>query len=321
MPMLSPSLLAAMRCPACGSPLLSDDTQLSCTGCPAAYPVLRGIPVVIDETRSVFNIADYVRDSQLDTPPPRPSWLRRLRSLTPSIGANWKSAVNYQRYAQLITEQHATPRVLVLGGRILGQGSSVLADDERMELVETDVALGPRVRLICDAHDIPFAAATFDGVVIQAVLEHVCDPVRCVEEIHRVLKPGGLVYAETPFMQQVHGLAWDFTRFTDLGHRRLFCRFNEIDRGACCGPGMALAWSIQYFLLSFSRNARVNGALRVFSELTTWWLKHLDRFILDTPGSQDAASGYYFLGRRSEETLTDRELLKLFRGNPGTNQA
>ena len=29
---------------------------------------------------------------------------------------------------------------------------------------------------------------TFDCVIIQAVLEHVLDPKRCVKEIHRVLK-------------------------------------------------------------------------------------------------------------------------------------
>ncbi len=43
--------------------------------------------------------------------------------------------------------------------------------------------------LICDAHDIPFADRSFDGVIVQAVLEHVVDPFRCCEEIHRVLIP------------------------------------------------------------------------------------------------------------------------------------
>jgi len=53
----------------------------------------------------------------------------------------------------------------------------------------------------------------FDAVWIQAVLEHVLDPVRVVAEIHRVLRPGGLVYSEIPFMQEVHEGAYDFTRF------------------------------------------------------------------------------------------------------------
>jgi SAM-dependent methyltransferase len=39
---------------------------------------------------------------------------------------------------------------------------------------------------------------------IQAVLEHALDPPVVVAEIYRVLKPGGLVYADTPFMQRVH---------------------------------------------------------------------------------------------------------------------
>ena len=81
--------------------------------------------------------------------------------------------------------------------------------------------------------------------------EHVVDPYRCVDEIHRVLTSNGLIYAETPFIQQVHAGRYDFTRFTQLGHRRLFRRFEEIETGVVCGPGMALAWSWQYFLLSF----------------------------------------------------------------------
>ncbi len=61
-------------------------------------------------------------------------------------------------------------------------------------------------------------------------------------EIHRVLRPGGIVYADTPFLQQVHEGAYDFTRFTDSGHRFLFRRFERIDSGsvAGCGHGAAL---------------------------------------------------------------------------------
>ena len=55
-----------------------------------------------------------------------------------------------------------------------------------------------------------------------------------------VYKDDGLVYADTPFMQQVHMGRYDFTRFTYLGHRRLFRKFEEIDSGAVSGPAMAL---------------------------------------------------------------------------------
>ena len=128
----------------------------------------------------------------------------------------------------------------------------VLGEYPSIRVVESDVELGPRPAVLFDAHDIPFEDGSFDGVIAQAVLEHVADPYRCVAEIHRVLKPGGVVYAETPFMQQVHEGAYDFTRFTHLGHRRLFRDFSEVASGVACGPGMALAWSWQYFLMSLA---------------------------------------------------------------------
>ena len=127
----------------------------------------------------------------------------------------------------------------------------MLADPD-ITFVETDVYFGGRVNVVADGHDLPFIDGMFDAVICQAVLEHVLDPYRCVDEIHRVLKPAGLVYAETPFMQQVHGGPYDFTRFSLLGHRRLFRNFEQELAGTACGPGMALAWAVWYFLRSLS---------------------------------------------------------------------
>jgi SAM-dependent methyltransferase len=217
----------------------------------------------------------------------------------------------------LLLGESASPRVLVIGASILGEGMQSLAETATIELVETDASFGPRTQLICDAHDIPFADESFDGVIAQAVLEHVVDPYRCCAEIHRVLKKRGLIYAETPFIQQVHGGRYDFTRFTHLGHRRLFRRFEEIDGGAVSGPGTALAWSYQYFLLSFTAVPRLRSLIRLFTRLTAFYLKYVDYFLIDTSGTLDAASGYYFLGRKAEQVLPDRELIKLYRGaNP-----
>jgi SAM-dependent methyltransferase len=196
----------------------------------------------------------------------------------------------------------------------LGEGMEILTDRASVDLVETDVSIGPRTALVCDAHDLPFADDSFDAVVVQAVLEHVLDPHRCVEEIHRVVKPGGLVYAETPFIQQVHAGPYDFTRFTHLGHRRLFRKFAEIESGAVCGPGMALAWSWQFFLLSFGTSRPVRALLGAFARLTSFYLKYVDFYLIDKPGTLDAASGYYFIGRKEGNILPDRELIKHYQG-------
>jgi SAM-dependent methyltransferase len=226
----------------------------------------------------------------------------------------------YERLVQVgsLARQLAVPapaRILVVGGGALGEGMEALDGVEGVTLIETDIYLSGRVSVACDGHHLPFADGVFDAVVVQAVLEHVISPQRVVEEIHRVLRPSGIVYAETPFMQQVHEGAFDFTRFTELGHRRLFRMFEEIDRGAALGPATALVWSLRYFMRALPpRSYRTALALDRLALLATFWLKYLDRRLVKHPGGRDAASGVYFLGRRAEQALADRDLVEAYRG-------
>lgn len=45
---------------------------------------------------------------------------------------------------------------------------------------------------------LPFRDSTFDGVVVLDYLEHVQDDERCLDEVDRVLEPGGTLYLSTP---------------------------------------------------------------------------------------------------------------------------
>lgn len=304
-----------LRCPICHAQLSLADSQLECDNaqCKHQFPIIGDIPILINESSSIFRISDYVHHRSTTFKPA--SRLQRLLSrVLPDLGETLVTRANYAKFVDLLLKHSAHPQILVLGGSIAGRGMEDMLANPALEFTETDVSFGPRTMLICDAHELPFADSSYDGVIIQAVLEHVVDPYRCVEEIHRVLKDDGLVYAETPFMQQVHMGRYDFTRFTHLGHRRLFRKFEEIASGAGSGPGAALAWSGTYFLLGFVQSKTAITVIKVLTRLTLFWLKYFDRYLIDKPGALDGAWGYYFLGRRGEGVLSDRELLQLYRG-------
>lgn len=310
--MLNRTFPEILACPYCYGELRIS-SELECQNCRRQFPIVGDVPILINEENSLFKIEDFTK--KRETTYRKTAGLGKiLRQFLPSVNLNVKSAENFQKLAALLRERTFPQRVLVIGGAVKGEGFDAELFSDEMTLIETDVALGERTNLVCDAHDLPFKNETFDAVIAQAVLEHVLDPQRCVAEIGRVLKKDGLVYAETPFIQQVHAGRFDFTRFTHLGHRRLFRKFEEIESGATCGAGMALAWSYCYFLQSFFRRPAMRRLAFAFGSLTGFWLKYFDYFLIDKPGNFDAASSFYFLGRKSDEILADEILIKGYRG-------
>lgn len=323
---LDKSLIQLLRCPICKSELeLTSDGQFICVNrnCLKVFPIVDGVPILINEDNSVFRIQDFVRKRDTyfalnaNQEQSSSNLIRRIKNrvnrFLPGIEKNIKATKNYTKLADLLVGDNPNPKILIIGGSIIGDGLEVIISHPSFRFVETDISFGPRTVLICDAHDIPFADGAFDGVIAQAVLEHVVNPYRCVNEIYRVLRDSGLVYAETPFMQQVHGGNYDFTRFTYVGHRRLFRRFSEVDSGAACGPGAALAWSYKYFLQSFATSSLARAFVRYLVHFTVFWLKYFDYYLIDKPEALDAASGYYFLGRKSDQILEDRYLVQNYR--------
>jgi SAM-dependent methyltransferase len=295
----------ALCCPVCKREL---EAQLHCVACNISYPEANGRPVLLNEANSVFLIAEFTAPEEKFAPPAGATLLDRL---IPSDTVNVGSKRNYPRLAAMLPRE---ARVLVIGSGTGGYGSEPIYNSDFC-VINTDVYPSPGCDVIVDAHDIPFADATFDCVIAQAVLEHVVDPPRCVAEMHRVLKPNGIIYAETPFMQQVHMAEFDFMRFSHLGHRRLFRNFTEIASGVGCGPGTALAWAWKYFWKSFVPSRGVAWyVIGAFARLTSFGFALCDHFLSERPGAYDAASGFYFLGQKSTSPLPDRELLRQFRG-------
>jgi SAM-dependent methyltransferase len=312
---LSADVRQFVRCPICRGELRDDGAHWQCTAgsCGSRFPVVNDVPILINEHNSLFTIADFLEH--------KPMYFRPVGGLRRRISARLPTESHNLVAIKVLTDMRdrlrnrgGRPKVLVIGGSQIGAGVRVLLDDPELEVIETDVSWGPRTQMICDGHDLPFRDGSIDAVVIQAVLAYVVDPARCVSEIHRVLKDDGLVFADTPFMQQVVGREYDFMRFTRLGHRRLFRRFREFASGMTSGPGAALAWSGKFFLTSFARSKATRAALSGLGRVAFFWLKYFDYLLIRRDPASDAAGSFYFLGEKSQETLSDRELLRSYRG-------
>ncbi|MEW6516889.1 MAG: methyltransferase domain-containing protein [candidate division FCPU426 bacterium] len=309
-----------LRCPACGSRLHRLKNELLCDKktCRLTFPIVDGIPVMIDERRSVFQQRDYLeRKDTFFKNTARPTLGKKVFHLLPKLSCNISAAANYQKLAGRLLRQHPHPKVLILGGSIIGEGIKVLLRFPDLRLIETDVSFGPRTAVIVDAHQIPFPDGYFDAVIVQAVLEHVADAPACVAEIWRVLKSRALVYAETPFMQPIHGWPYDFTRYTPIGHRRLFRQFDELASGIVNGPGVALAEIIKNFLMAFFQSGIMQKIATLFVHLTAFGLKYFDYYLAGRRDSALAASGYYFMGQKRRTSVTDKEILNEYRIRQG----
>ena len=101
------------------------------------------------------------------------------------------------------------------------------------------------------AEDLPFADASFDGVVCLNVLEHVKNPFQAATEISRVLKPGAQLYCVVPFLQLRHGFPNHYYNMTAEGLKNLFDPYLKIDSQEVIASGLPI-WSLWLLIMHWA---------------------------------------------------------------------
>jgi len=102
-----------------------------------------------------------------------------------------------------------------------------------MEFVGCDLRPGPDVDRIEDLHSLSFADESVGTALLFDTIEHVREPWRAMAELHRCLRPSGLIVMTSVMYFPLHAHPDDYWRFTDSGFASLLHAFNTICIESC----------------------------------------------------------------------------------------
>jgi SAM-dependent methyltransferase len=110
-----------------------------------------------------------------------------------------------------------------------------------------------------DAQALPFADNSIDHALLLDVIEHIPEPDTSLAELHRILRPGGSLTLQVPFLYPLHDEPLDFHRWTRHGLRRAAAR-----HGFSVNDEIAIGHPIE--------TAALNGNIAL-SKMIINWLK------------------------------------------------
>ena len=158
-----------------------------------------------------------------------------------------------------------------------------------------DIQDKPGVDLVCDLHELPGDIGPFDAVVCNAVLQYCRDPVRVAGNFHRVLKPGGYLFVDAPWVQPYCPDTPDLYRFSEEALQRIFSDFELIESGPSIYSGSALHMLATHMAQNATRNRYVNVTLRYAVGALFYPLRGLR-----TAREARTAGAFYLVARKAD---------------------
>jgi SAM-dependent methyltransferase len=275
-------LRSLLRCPDCESPVAAVEGELVCTA-NHRYPVVEGIPVLLrpellatdpqyERQREYFD-AEFAGYGEYKLDRWRVGYLRRLEAAD-ALGGDGAPLVDVgvggSGYTVIEAARAGRPAV---GCDLSLEGLRVakrFADAE---------GVADRVLFVCcSAEALPLASQSFDVALAIAVLEHLPDDGAALDELARVLRPGGRGWVTVPHeLRSFSPLFWPPNVLHDrrLGHLRRYGARQLVEAGRRRGLE---AVEVQFTghavkLLQIAVAPRLPGAL---AERLWWWCERQD---------------------------------------------
>jgi SAM-dependent methyltransferase len=252
-------LRGILACPECGGgELPENDYRLRCQRCATDFQIRRQTPIFCSP-------GQVVQSKLFETNTTHP---------------------NSEDYTRIINRAS--------GGIVLdyGAGNPPLSD-YHPNVIFHDFVHYPSTDVVSTYDRLPYKDNTIDAVISKPVFEHIARPWDTAREIHRVLKPGGVVHVDTAFMQPLHGDPYHYFNMTLAGVREIFKPFKHVRSGIKPYQMPSFGYKMQIEVLLAHLSA---GELRTrLDELQPAIAKDMDRS-LDAAGQMALAAGFFFEG-------------------------
>ncbi len=256
-------------CPLSRQSLIFKEGELQTVDGRYRYPIVNGVPVLLPPEKQEAYLAERKgKMAEEYTAVKKPSSIKRWFNRW--VNRDYRSQPSQEAFGQCIDAQPDDALCVAVGGG---------PHHVHPKLVNLNIGLFPNVHVVGDAYALPYADDSVDAIHCEAVLEHLEFPNEAAAEMFRALRPGGQLFAATPFMQHFHAYPNHFQNFTLVGHRRLFERagFDVVSAGVCVGPTYAVGGLVfRYFYTYVS----VPGLRQLLAGAAALWallLRPLDK--------------------------------------------
>lgn len=210
------------------------------------------------------------------------------------------SKITRNKLDKIISQYQTKEKVLEIGSR--GKPSYTKYFPNR---IGVDIKEGLGVNTVASVYELPFDNNQFDLVLCIAVLEHLENPQKAIQEMRRVLKIGGKIIVSVPFLFPIHDAPGDYWRFTKFGLKKLFSEYWEIEK-LCAETNTQEMFAVLLQRLAYQTNLKFNRILKVFIFLIARLIQKMPNFIKTVFGDitkkikepEAFASGFFLVAKR-----------------------